>query len=166
MPGFLVILLIPIFILPVVMTLALRRARLPGKITPWGTRFNLDSVFSAEDQSRLISAFVESWITKYPADKKALIQAIGDLDIQWEKTRITIPENESKVFAVMENTGLVRIWIGPRLLDGKRHLTFTALLDQLAKLAQFVNNREVNTSTNEVKEVLAKARDKYVGFAK
>lgn len=141
---------------------SLRRKRLPGKIQPWGVRYNPDCIYSSEQISQVITAFVDVWTQHYPTDRPALVSALKDLDIQWHQSRVTYQKDgvTSEVIALMESSKQIHLWVGPKLKNGHRNIVFTGLLDQLCKLALLANNRPVNTDDPAIRKVWANVRQR------
>jgi hypothetical protein len=142
--------------------LSFRRKRLPGRIQPWGVRYNPDCIYSAQTINQVITAFVDVWTKHYPADRPALVASLKNLDIEWHASRVSYTDKEGKtseVYGLMENPSHIHLWIGPKLKGGSRNIIYTGLLDQLSKVALISNNKEIRVDDPEVRKVLANVRD-------
>lgn len=135
-----------------------RRNRPEGSLKQWGVHFTPNTVHTANDLERAISAFVDSWITAFPHQERQLKRSLRKLDIIWHSKRIV--HEDRSVLALMESPQRIHLWIGPKLKDGKRHLAYTGLFDQLGKLALTIQEIEPDTSKSEIRKILADAREK------
>lgn len=136
-----------------------QRERPLSVVKKFGVHFTPNSVFTEDQIEKAISSFIDVWFSAYPQDYTKFKKALKDLDIIWYPKRLKIGEEQKEILAYMENPNCIHLWIGPKV-KGTRRITYTGLLDQMAKLALLVNDKEPETSKPEIRKLLAQVRDK------
>lgn len=129
-------------------------------IAEYGVRFTPNTVYSAEDMRKVITAFIDVWTEFYPGHRKPLLRQLKKTNINWVGKRISTPKGN--VLAKMDKVGEIQLWVGPRLINGQRDIVYTGFIDQLAKLTLLANNINPDTNNPVIKGIIRRVVERLV----